>query len=183
MDQILGEIRMFAGRRPPQGWLFCIGQLLPLSDYQALYSLLGTRFGGNGVSNFALPDLRGRIPVGIGQKPGMATKYFIGNKVGSEAVTLSNAQFPAHKHTLVCNSKAGEGMQNNPGATYMGVGPVNAATTVPVNTRYAATSSGNTMATGAISSAGSSAPFSVIQPILTINFMIATIGEYPVRPN
>ncbi len=183
MDQILGEIRMFAGPRPPRGWMFCIGQLLPLSDYQALYSLLGTRFGGNGVSTFALPDLRGRIPVGIGQKPGGTNNYLIGSKAGSETVALSTAHLPAHKHTLVCNSKAAEGTQNSPGAAYMGVGSVNPATTVPVNTRYAATSSGSIMASDAISSAGYGASFGIVQPVLTINFMIAVRGEYPVRPN
>ncbi len=183
MDQTLGEIRMFGGLKAPIGWALCNGQLLTIQGNEALYALLGTQYGGDGRTNFAVPDLRGRLPVGIGQ--GTATSaYSINTKAGSESIVISTAQMPAHTHTLACNTTDGQGTLNNPANAYMAVGTVSAATQQPVNNRYAtASSTGSTMANDAISSAGLGSPVSMLQPTLAINFIIATVGVFPERPS
>jgi len=93
----VGEIRMFAGNFNPSGWAFCNGQLLPISQNTALFSLLGTQYGGNGQTTFALPDLRGRAPIGFNQGPGLSP-YQLGENGGTESVTLNTGQMPAHQH-------------------------------------------------------------------------------------
>src|SRR3712207_4764865 len=111
MDPYLGEIRIFAGNFAPLGWAFCDGQLLPISQYDALFSLLGTTYGGDGQTNFALPDLRGRAPMHMAPSQG----YNQGQIGGTEGVTLTAAQFPAHTHTFTASGVAGNAAtpQNN----------------------------------------------------------------------
>jgi len=103
MDNYLGEVRIFAGNYAPEGWQFCNGQSLSVSEYQALYSLIGTTYGGDGVNTFALPDLRGRVPVGVGSGPGL-TPRVLGQSGGSEEVALVESQIPAHGHNLTVNT-------------------------------------------------------------------------------
>src|ERR1700720_1939645 len=102
-EPFLGEIRMVGFNFAPSGWAFCNGQILPISQNTALFSLLGTYYGGNGTSNFALPDLRGRTPINQGQGPGLSG-YAIGQVSGVESVTLIGSEIPAHNHALHCDS-------------------------------------------------------------------------------
>src|SRR5262245_26202423 len=105
-DPFIAEIKMFGGNFAPLGWATCDGQLLPISQYTALFSLLGTTYGGDGVTNFALPDLRGRVPMHPGQGPGLSPRT-LGEKAGTETVTLTTAQLPAHNHAANCVTPAG----------------------------------------------------------------------------
>lgn len=102
-DPILGEITFFGGTFAPHNWAFCDGQLLAISQYQALFSIIGSQFGGDGRSSFALPDFRGRLPVGTGQRPGSVHNYQLGEKAGQTYVTLSEANMPAHTHGATLN--------------------------------------------------------------------------------
>src|ERR1700726_881868 len=106
----VGEIRIFAGNFAPSGWMFCEGQLLPISEYETLFNLIGTTYGGDGQTTFALPDLRGRVPISMGQAPN-TSNYTIGQNGGTESITLSNAQMPQHSHFA---NKTGVGSNNVP---------------------------------------------------------------------
>ena len=119
MDAFIGEIRMFAGNFAPQGWMFCQGQILPIEQFTSLYSLLGTFYGGNGVTTFALPDLRGRVPIGTGQGQQLSW-YNIGQSGGAEHLTLISSQIPATAQVLHPNtgdSSEGELAVLTPGAS------------------------------------------------------------------
>src|SRR5436305_2548610 len=105
-DAYIGEIRMFAGNFAPRGWATCDGQILPIAQNTALFSLLGTQYGGNGQTTFALPDLRGRVPIHYGQGPGLSP-YDIGEAAGTETITLTQNEIPAHSHTLNCVNAKG----------------------------------------------------------------------------
>ena len=171
VETFLGEIRMFAGNFAPTGWAFCQGQLLPIAQNTALFSLLGTTYGGNGTTTFALPDLRGRVPVGFGQGPGLSNKD-LGQQFGTETVTLTTAQMPAHSHTV--NAVTTEGNQNLP------------TNSLPANTKaldkeYSDAASNTTMKSGMIGITGSSQPVNISQPSLGVNFIIALQGIYPSR--
>src|SRR5512138_1946918 len=102
----VGELRMFAGNFAPAGWLFCEGQLLPISEYETLFNLIGTTYGGDGQSTFALPDLQSRVPIHMGQGPGLSS-YVIGEAGGTEAVTLTVQQIPNHGHPAAATSVDG----------------------------------------------------------------------------
>src|SRR5213594_2082162 len=103
----VGEIRMFAGNFAPAGWMFCEGQLLPISENETLFTLIGTTYGGDGQSTFALPDLRGRVPLHMGQSPSTGTTYTIGENGGTESVTLTTNQLALHTHPARCSSGGG----------------------------------------------------------------------------
>jgi len=170
-EPILGEIKMFAGNFAPTGWAFCQGQLLPIAQNTALFSLLGTTYGGNGTTTFALPDLRGRAPIGFGQGPGLSNKD-LGQQFGTETVTLTTAQMPAHSHTV--NAVTTEGNQNLP------------TNSLPANTKaldkeYSDAASNTTMKSGMIGITGSSQPVNISQPSLGVNFIIALQGIFPSR--
>ena len=156
MDPIIGTIILFAGDFPPRGWAFCNGQVLSIQSNTALFSILGTYYGGNGQTTFALPDLRGRVPVGPGQGPGLSN-YAPGQAGGVEAVTLLEAQIPAHAHTLQA-------------------APVNASAGPSVVTAPA----GGAQAV-VTQAAGSHQPHENRQPFLALNYIIATEGVYPSR--
>lgn len=171
----VGEIHMFAGNFAPVGWAFCDGALIPITQNTALFSLLGTTYGGNGTSNFALPDLRGRAPLHNGQGPGLSS-YSQGQTGGSENIALTAAQMPAHTHNLAASSAAGTsaspiGQTWAAGAsgTKQYSTPANAGTTVPMNTAMLANSGSNT-------------PHNNMQPSLAINYIIALQGIFPARP-
>ena len=170
-DSIIGEIRMFAGNFAPTGWAFCQGQLLPIAQNQALFSLLGTTYGGDGRTTFALPDLRGRVPVGFGQGLGLSNRV-IGDQFGSELVTLNINQMPSHYHTV--NAVTTEGNQNLP------------TNSLPANTKaldkeYSDANANTTMKATMVNPTGGSQPFGVSQPSLGVNFIIALQGIYPSR--
>src|SRR5438552_10310906 len=108
----VGEIRIFAGNFAPAGWMICDGQLLPISENDTLFNLIGTTYGGDGQETFALPDLQGRFPLHQGQGPGISQNYIIGEEAGVETVTLTNQQIPAHNHAALCKST--DGSQSGP---------------------------------------------------------------------
>jgi microcystin-dependent protein len=166
MDPFLGEIRMFGGNFAPQGWATCDGQILPIAQNTALFSLLGTTYGGNGQTTFALPDLRGRLPVHIG---GGLT---IGQAGGSETVILTTTNLPAHTHTANAASAA---TTLSPAGQYWAADP--GANVAP----YAAAPDGSVMSGTAIGAQGGSQPHANMQPFLAVTFIIALEGIYPSR--
>jgi microcystin-dependent protein len=211
MDEFMGVIKLFAGNFAPQGWLFCDGSLLPINQYQALYSLIGTQFGGNGTVNFALPDLRGRVAVGAGAGPGL-TPRVQGTKAGVETATatgtaqvaLTTANLPTHTHAIAGDVKVGvadeagvvAGAPNNVLAKRAvdvstgGTSPVE----IYVGAADAHFTQGNKL--GAVSHNLTAAPTGtgtpvaapvsvnapVMQPFVAINYIICTQGIYPMRP-
>jgi microcystin-dependent protein len=171
-EPFLGEIRMFGGTFAPRGWALCDGQLLSISSNSALFSLLGTTYGGDGLTTFALPDLRGRVPIHMGSGPGLTNRR-IGEKAGVENVTISAAQLPTHTHTMGASSQAGDSASPT--------GAVPAA--VPLTARYSASpaAAGNEMNGAAVGSAGGNQPHANLQPFQCVNFIIALLGIYPSR--
>lgn len=161
-DQYIGEIRMFSGDYAPEGWAKCDGQRLPITGNEALFSLLGITYGGDGVTNFALPDLRGRIPIHTG------TPYTLGSSGGSETVVLSVNELPMHTHTVHAYSRPGDST-NPAGAIWSG----------SLITQYAKASPTGAMSPACISAAGSAQPHDNMMPYGTLTFMIALRGLYP----
>lgn len=171
-DTFIGEIRIFAGNYAPRGWALCNGQLLSIAQHQALFSLLGTSYGGDGRTNFALPDMRGRIPVHSGHGQGLSA-YSLGHKGGSEKVNLNINQLPSHSHELRGNQS--EALQTQP------EGSMPAQTTETPTYFNGDPVAGSSMDTAAISARGASKPHDNVMPFLAINFIIALEGEYPSR--
>ena len=171
---MLGEIRMFAGNFAPRGWALCNGALLAISQNDALFALLGTTYGGDGQSTFALPDLRGRVPMHNGQGPGLSS-YTEGETVGVESVTLLVAQMGAHNHNLrmQCNGDAGSATLATPVNAYPGQ---TEGGTPYANKTNAAMGSG-----GGGGIAGGGQPHENVQPYLAVNFIIAVEGIFPSR--
>jgi microcystin-dependent protein len=177
-DPFLAEIKMFGSNFAPVGWAFCNGQLLAIAQNTALFSLLGTTYGGNGTTTFALPDFRSRAPVHMGQGVGLSN-YVLGEETGTETVSLNITQIPQHNHLLsVSNATASVSDPTNAFPAQVNGGTPRAP--VVVNA-YAAASSGATFAATAISTAGGSTPHSNIQPVLAVSFIIALQGIFPSR--
>lgn len=170
MDPFVAEIRIFAFNFAPKGWAFCDGQLLPLSQNTALFSLLGTTYGGNGKSNFALPNLQGNAPMHPGQGPGLSL-HDLGETGGSETVTLLESEIPSHSHNLRSSI--------DPGDTNVISG--NAALARSAGGALYQTTANVTMAAEAIAPVGGDVPHNNMQPYLTLNFCIALQGVYPPR--
>jgi len=173
-DPYVGEIRMFAGSYEPAGWMFCDGRLLSIADYQVLFVLLGTTYGGDGQTTFALPDLRGRAP--IHQGPG----YVMGQMGGTETVTLTTNQIPAHTHTGVMTL----GINHQGGNADTPIGNV-AAVNPGRSNEYSTTSNaamGTVSLTATTSAAGGSQPHENMKPYVVLNYIIAWIGTYPSQP-
>jgi len=164
----VGEIRMFGGNFAPLGWALCNGQLLPISQYDVLFTLIGTTYGGDGQNTFALPDLRGRVPVHAGQRSG-ASAFVLGQQAGSESVTLTNQQMPVHSHGLLAGS--GIGTSATPD------GEVLAESSLA--TMYSASTPTATMASSSTGPAGGSQPHENMQPFLCVEFIIALEGIFP----
>jgi microcystin-dependent protein len=168
----VGEIRMFGGNFAPAGWMLCQGQTLPIADFQTLFQLIGTTYGGDGQNNFDLPDLQGRLPVHMGTARS-GTSYVIGEKAGAESVTLTIAQLPSHGHALLATA-------SNPSASPLNALPATASSTEPgVNTYGPGTGSPTNLTAGTILFDGGNQPHSNIQPILAINFIISMFGVFP----
>jgi len=169
-DPFVAEIRIFPFNFAPKGWAWCDGQLLPLSQNTALFSLLGTTYGGDGKSNFALPDLQGRAPMHPGQGPGLSL-HDLGETGGSETVTLLESEIPSHSHTMRSSAQPGE--DNDPDPTVVHARPVGGFT-------YKA--SGGLVSMGdVLAPAGGDAPHNNLQPYLTFYFCIALQGVFPPR--
>ena len=174
-DPYLGEIRMFAGTFAPRGWALCDGQLIGVSQNEALFSLLGTIYGGDGRSTFGLPDLRGRIPMHMGSGPGLSSRTQ-GASFGEEQVTLTTAQLPAHSHRIGAHNKGGN--TNDPsGAKFASDG----AGKIGMYKSYNAGSDTAVSMGGTILNTGGGQPHNNLPPFLCINFIIATVGLFPSR--
>jgi microcystin-dependent protein len=174
-EPYIGQISIFAGNFAPRGWAQCNGQLLSIAQNTALFSILGTTYGGDGRVTFALPDLRGRVPVHMGQGPGLSN-YVEGEASGSETVTLISTQMPAHTHIVTCSGSAGA--IDNPTNAVPGLA-TESTTRNPVNS-YNPTADA-TMAVSMVQPAGGSQPHQNLQPFLVLNFIIATEGIFPSR--
>ncbi len=168
-DPFIAEIRIVPFNFAPRGWAFCDGQLLPLSQNTALFSLLGTNYGGDGRSNFGLPNLQGRSPMQWGQGPGLSPRD-IGESGGQASVTLTAVEMPSHSH----------GLMADPGSATTGA-PSAAALATASAPAYGPPSDPVAMSGNAISTTGGSAPHENRQPFLTLNFVIALQGVYPPR--
>lgn len=173
MDGYLAEVRMFAGSFAPRNWAFCWGQLMSISNYSALFSLLGTQYGGDGRSTFGLPDLRGRVPVGAGAGPGLTIRSQ-GQLGGQERVTLSQLNLPAHQHTIEASTTIG-----NTGTPASNTAL--AAQDRHHETKIYTTSSGNT-AIRPTGSTGNGQQVENMQPWIGMNYIICINGLYPSRP-
>jgi microcystin-dependent protein len=167
-NNFIGEIQLYSFGFAPRGWAFCAGQLLPIQQNQALFSLLGTTYGGNGTTNFALPDLRSRVPVHWGNGAGLPS-VTLGERAGVENVTLTQSEMPAHSHTPIASS-AGPTVGTPVGNTWATGTP--AAYGSPPN---------SAMAAAALANAGASQPHPNIQPTIALNFCIALQGIFPSR--
>jgi microcystin-dependent protein len=180
-DPYIGEIRMFAGDYAPAGWALCNGQLMQISNNPALFSLLGTTYGGNGRTTFGLPDLRGRVPVQPGTGPGL-TPYRQGQGGGLETVALSAQQAPAHTHDISVEVKAvaGAGNQSAPGDHVWAADP-RGATNVYSDAAPDTTMNANAAVGTAEPNAGGGQAHENRPPFLAINFIIALEGTYPSR--
>jgi len=166
----LGEIRLIGFNYAPRGWAFCWGQLLSIAQNSAVFSLLGTTYGGNGSTTFALPDLRGRIPIGLGQGPGLPP-VTIGETGGSETVSLLATQIPAHSHSVY--GAVNGTRSSNPGGNLLASGEMdlyNRDTTGAVE-----------LSAAAVASNGGGQPHNNLQPFLCMNFVIALEGVFPSR--
>jgi microcystin-dependent protein len=170
-DPFVAEIRVFAFNFAPRGWAFCDGQLLPLSQNTALFSLLGTTYGGNGSSNFGLPDLQGRAPMHPGQGPGLSL-YDLGESGGSETVTLLTSEIPAHNHSLAGSNRPANSASPSPTVAIAGARGFNAF----ASANNLAVSDPQTLGLG-----GSNQPHNNMQPYLTLSFCIAMQGVFPPR--
>jgi microcystin-dependent protein len=174
-EQYLGEIRIFGFGFAPKGWALCTGQLLSIQQNTALFSLLGTDYGGNGTQTFGLPDLRGRVPLNQGQGPGLSP-YLIGEQAGTENATLLVNNMPQHNHVVRCNNE--NGTSASPANNYWAEG--NNGGSADNSFGYSGTAN-TTMNPNAIGVTGGSQPFSIMQPYLAINFCIALVGIFPTR--
>lgn len=164
MPGFLGEIRMFAGTFAPVGWAFCAGQLQPISENEALFMLLGTTYGGDGQETYALPDLRGRVPIHQG------TTFVMGEQGGTEEVTLTSQQIPIHTHPFVASTDAGT--QASP------IGFVPAASNV-VKIYKASPAPNSPMAAQSTTPAGGSQPHENMQPYVAVSYIISLFGPFP----
>lgn len=172
---ILGCIYMFAGNFAPRGYALCAGQLLAISQNTALFSLLGTTYGGDGITTFALPDLRGRSPISAGQGPGL-TDITLGEVGGAETVTLLTSNMPLHNHSL--NADANPASVGAPAGASLADSGNSQSGGVPI---YSSTNPNTPLNPQSIGFAGGNVPFPIRSPYLGINYIIATEGIYPSR--
>ncbi|MBF0154676.1 MAG: tail fiber protein [Magnetococcales bacterium] len=204
-DPFIGMIVPFAFQRVPQNWAMCLGQTLPVAQNQALYSLIANLYGTATSTSFFLPDLRGRMVIGFGQRPGSTFIYQMGNSAGAETATLTLAQLPTHNHPATFTPGSGgspigvnvsvqtnpTSAQPTPDATHNNLGPVVAtgpeavnmwsnAGSGTINLGGVSVTGGSGGGTVTIGTAGSSAPVTIRNPLLAINFCIALLGEYPI---
>jgi microcystin-dependent protein len=168
-DPYVGEIRIFAGNFPPNGWAFCQGQLMPISENETLFNLIGTTYGGDGQETFGLPDLQGRVPIHAGTQSGVT--FVIGEQAGTESVTLTTNQIPAHSHPLV--GSTANASDPNPSGNVL-------ATSTVVQPYAVESVSGNLVPT-CIGPTGGSQPHDNMQPYLAISYIISLFGIFPTQ--
>ena len=166
----IGEIRMFGGSFAPAGWMLCDGQLMPISENDALFTLIGTTYGGDGESTFALPNLQSRVPIHMGSNAGQT--FNIGEAGGVESVTLTVQQIPAHSHPLLASANVSD--DPNPALKLLGESR-------PGTLSFFQDVAANNMAATAISMVGGSQPHENLQPYLCVNFIISLFGLFPTQ--
>lgn len=171
-DPFVAEIRIFPFNFAPKGWAFCDGQLMPISQNTALFSLLGTTYGGDGKSNFALPDMQGNAPMHPGQGPGLSL-HDLGESGGSETETLLEPEIPAHSHAMMASTQPGE--DPSPGANEALARSIGASLYQTTTTPFVP------MSVNAVTPAGGDQPHNNLMPYLTLNFCIALQGVFPPR--
>ena len=162
----IGEIRMFAGNFAPTGWAFCDGQIIAISENDTLFNLIGTTYGGDGVNTFALPDLRGRLPIHMGT---LGITYILAQKAGVEAVTLSVNQIPTHSHAFDATTNVADSNSANN----------NLLAQSPVILEYFASAPTSLLSAQSVGSTGGGQPHSNFQEYLCVNFIISLFGIYP----
>jgi microcystin-dependent protein len=173
MDPFVAEIRIFPFNFAPKGWAFCDGQILPLSQNTALFSLLGTTYGGDGKSNFALPNLQGAAPLAWGQGPGLSDRQ-LGETGGAPTAALIASELAAHAHAV--NATTSRGTSNDPAGNVWAE-----VSAVRQSTNLYGTAGGAAMAAGTLGASGGNEPHNNMPPYLTLNFCIALQGVYPPR--
>ena len=183
MEPFIGQIIAFGGTFAPRGWALCDGQLLQIAENQALFSILGTKFGGDGRTTFGLPDLRGRVPVHAGSGPGLIPKS-LGEKGGSNTRTLSQSNMPSHSHAttvtnaLTAHASNAAGEEEEAGDNALGMATAYASEN-PTEAMRTGSIGGNVNVT--VGSTGTGSPFGNEQPFLVINYIIALQGTFPSR--
>lgn len=179
MDEFMGVIKIFAGNFAPRGWAFCEGQILSISQYQALFSLLGTTYGGDGRTTFALPDLRGRAPIHAGQGPGLSD-IRLGESAGKEQISLNASNIPAHSHAV--NVSNADGSASSPSGNFPAVSQYQRDRQSPkVMVNSYGNTTDSTMAANTIEKTGEGRPLSNRNPYLGVRYIIALEGIYPPR--
>jgi len=179
MDGFIGEIRLFAPNFAPQSWLICAGQLMAISQNQVLFSILGTTYGGNGFTTFALPDLRGKAPIGEGQGPGLSV-YTLGQQTGVTAYSLTGSNLPAHNHTISgtisMRTTTAVADSETPGGNYFAN---------DTSTKFDTQNDGTTMKPANVNlvagNAGSGVPVNNMMPYIAMNYIICQSGVFPAR--
>lgn len=175
MTPYLAQITGFGFNFAPKGWAFCAAQLMSIQQNQALFSILGTTYGGNGIQTFGLPDLRGRVPVSQGQGPGLSY-YTLGEAAGTQTVTVLANQLPLHNHAFNVNTALAT--SGSPSGNYLGQGGVDQGANVSI---YATGNANSVMAGNALAPNGNNQPISILQPYNVINYCIALNGIFPTR--
>lgn len=177
MEGVIGTIIMFAGNFAPKNWAFCNGATIQIASNTALFSILGTTYGGNGTTNFQLPDLQGRVPIGAGNGPGLSS-YQLGQKGGTPTTTMNLNQMPMHNHTPGAVSVP---VAANSGGQTQGANNILATPSVPI---YAAANLANADYSGLsaqIASVGSAQPIDIVKPYLSVYYVICAYGIFPAR--
>lgn len=183
MEAFIGTVMLWGPNFAPRGWAFCQGQLMSISQNTALFSLLGTTYGGNGQTTFALPNLQGRVPVGAGQSPGTST-YVLGESAGTESVALTSAQMPQHSHTLAASNTDSASLTQAPAAGWTLGAAASVTGRPPVATpvqMYNASNISQPVQSAPTSVAGGGTPVPVIQPFQVLNYIICLEGIFPSR--
>ena len=168
----VGEIRMFGGNFAPAGWMFCQGQTIPISENDALFTLIGTTYGGDGQETFQLPDLQGRLPMHAGQGPGLSQNYQLGETGGVESVTLTTQQIPSHTHTMIASlNTAQDTSPANKIVGQIGGGAL----------PYIQDSTDTNLNQSAVTPIGGNQPHENFQPYLCVSFIISLFGVFPTQ--
>lgn len=171
MEPLIGQIIMFGGNFAPRGWAFCHGQLMPIAQNNALFSILGTIYGGDGRTTFALPDLRGRAPISAGNGPGLSD-YRLGQRAGTETHTLDVNTLPNHNHAALISTSAQAADDARGGGRHLAV---------PAVDIYSATPGDQLLAGATTAPTGGSRPINHMPPVLAVNYIIALQGVFPAR--
>lgn len=181
-ENFIGEIRLFSFDFPPQGWAFCDGSVLPVMQNQALFSLIGAVYGGDGRTTFALPDLRGRVPLPTGTNPATQETVTLGSMSGAENVTLSILEMPAHSHPVYAQNSLGNSGVPIAQTTCLWSVPSDSTQQTIAGNAFGAATSLVQMDTTSVTQTGGNMSHNNMQPFLTVNYCIALTGYYPTRP-